>query len=94
MLLLLNMLYSVAAFALLLLLGQFLVRVLSFGRHEENAVYRFFRLLTSPVVRLTRAITPTRVSDTHVPVVAFLLLLWLCYLLGIEILPRMAGVRA
>ncbi|MFZ4760310.1 MAG: hypothetical protein ACOYLX_19265 [Burkholderiaceae bacterium] len=85
--------YAVAAFAMLLLVGQFLVRVMSFGRHEHNPVYRLFRFLTSPVVRLTRVITPARVIDAHVPVVAFLLLFWLCVLLGIEVIPKMAGVR-
>jgi len=85
--------YAVAAVAMLLLVGQFLVGVMSFGRHERNAVYRLFRFLTSPVVRLTRAITPARVVDGHVPVVAFLLLFWLCVLLGFEVIPSMAGVR-
>jgi hypothetical protein len=69
----LNAVYSLAAFAMLLLLGQMLVRVASFGRYESNPVYRLFRLLTSPVVRAARAITPARVADAHVPVVAFLL---------------------
>ena len=54
---LLNIVYALAAFAMLLLAGQFLVRLMSFGRHEENAVYRLFRLLTSPVVRIARIIT-------------------------------------
>jgi hypothetical protein len=89
---LLNALYSIAAFAMLLLAGQFVVRVLSFGRHEENAVYRLFRLLTSPVVRLTRSITPARVADVHVPVVAFFLLFWIC--LGLAVwLPKLAKVQ-
>lgn len=93
MILLVQYVYALAAFAMLLLAGQFLVRVMSFGRHEENAVYRLFRLLTSPVVRIVRAITPARVSDTHVPVVAFLLLFWLCALLGLEVIPRMVGAK-
>ncbi|MFN9774254.1 MAG: hypothetical protein ACK54X_16735 [Burkholderiales bacterium] len=88
----LNIVYALAAFAMLLLAGQFLVRLMSFGRHEENAVYRLFRLLTSPVVRIARMITPARVSDTHVPVVAFLLLFWICFALAVY-LPRLAGVR-
>lgn len=89
----LNAAYTLAAFAMLLLVGQFCVRLLSFGRHEDNAIYRLFRFLTSPVVRVTRAITPSKIRDMHVPVVAFLLLFWICFLLGVVILPRMAGVR-
>jgi uncharacterized protein YggT (Ycf19 family) len=88
----LNIVYSLAAVSLLLLLGQFLVRVLSFGRHEQNPVYRLFRFLTGPVVRMTRAITPAKVADEHVPVVAFLLLFWICAALAIY-LPRLAGVQ-
>jgi len=60
----------------LLLIGQLLVYVLSFGRHESNAVYRALRFLTSPVVGLVRRITPAKVADRHVPVVSFLLLFW------------------
>jgi hypothetical protein len=85
----LNVVYGLAAFAMLLLLGQFLVRLASFGRHESNPVYRLFRLLTLPMVRATRAITPARVADVHLPVVAFLLLFWLC--LGLAVwLPSLA----
>lgn len=82
---------AVILFAAMLLVGQLLVRVLSFGRHEDNAVYRFFRFLTSPVVKATRAITPARVADRHVPVVAFFLLFWLFFALAVAI-PKVAGV--
>lgn len=63
-------------FAAFLLIGQGLARVLSFGRHASNPVYRAFAFLTSPVVRAARAVTPSAVVDRHVPLVAFLLLLW------------------
>ena len=86
----LNVVYSLAAFAMLLLLGQMLVRMACLGRHESNPVYRLFRLLTSPVVRAARAITPARVADAHVPVVAFLLLFGLCLALAVW-LPTLAG---
>lgn len=88
---LLNIVYTLAAFVMLLLVGQLLVRVLSFGRHEENAVYRFLRFLVSPVTRVVRRITPSRVDDRHVPVVTFLLLFWVCVALAVY-LPRLAGV--
>ncbi|MGA0984652.1 MAG: hypothetical protein ACO3ST_08265 [Burkholderiaceae bacterium] len=66
-------------FAALILLGQGLVYLLSFGRHETNAVYRFFRLLSSPVVRSVRVITPKQVADRHLPMVGFFLLFWLWF---------------
>lgn len=68
---------GLAEFAALLLVGQGLVYALSFGKHEANAVYRMFRLLTSPIVRLARVVTPKKVSDKHVPFVALLLLFWI-----------------
>jgi len=68
---------GLAEFAGLLLLGQGLVYALSFGKHETNGVYRFFRLITSPVVRAARTVTPVRVADRHVPFVALMLLFWI-----------------
>lgn len=77
----LALLHELVKFAGLLLLGQLLVYALSFGRHENNPIYRLFRFLTSPVVRAVRRITPAKVADRHVPVVSFLLLFWLWVLL-------------
>ena len=67
---------GLAEFAGLLLIGQGLVYALSFGRHETNGVYRLFRLVTSPVVRVARVITPQKVADKHVPFVALILIFW------------------
>lgn len=68
--------HEIVKFVGLLFLAQALVRVLSFGRHEGNSVYRAIRFLTSPVVKATRLVTPRLVADEHVPVVAFLLMFW------------------
>lgn len=68
---------GLAEFAGLLLIGQGLVYALSFGKHEANAVYKMFRLITSPVVRVTRVITPKKVANHHVPFVALMLLFWI-----------------
>lgn len=61
----------------LLLLGQGLVFLMSFGRHEANPVYRLLRFLTSPVTRFVRRIAPRFVVDRHVPALAFILLFWI-----------------
>jgi hypothetical protein len=79
-------------YAALLLLGQGMVYLLSFGRHEGNAVYRFFRFLTSPVTRFVRHLTPLKVADRHVPVVSFFLLFWIYFALAVTI-PWVAGAR-
>jgi hypothetical protein len=68
---------ALVEFAGLLLLGQGLVFLLSFGKHESNPIYRFFRFLTGPVVRPVRFITPRFVLDQHVPAVALFLVFWL-----------------
>jgi hypothetical protein len=74
---LVTVLKGLVEFAILLLVGQGLVFLLSFGRHEGNAVYRMFRFLTSPVVRVGRLIAPRFVVDQHVPALALFLLLWI-----------------
>ena len=68
---------GLAEFAGLLIIGRGLVYVLSFGKHEVNGVYRLFRLITSPVIQAARFITPNKVSDRHVPLVALMLLFWI-----------------
>lgn len=61
-------------FAALLIVGQGLVYLLSFGKHEQNVIYRLMRLLTSPVVRIARWVSPRVVVDRHVPAVALFML--------------------
>lgn len=71
------LLKGLAEFAGLLLIGRGLVYVLSFGKHEANPIYRFFRFITVPVVWAVRKITPAQVADKHVPFVAFILVFWI-----------------
>ena len=59
------------------MLGQGLLYVLSGRRRNENFVYQLFALLTRPVMNATRFITPRIVKDGHIPLAAFMLLLWL-----------------
>lgn len=68
---------GLAEFAGLLLIGRGLVFVLSFGKHEANAIYRFFRFITSPITWVVRKITPSQVADRHVGFVAFILIFWI-----------------
>ncbi len=74
MLTLVVVLKGLVEFAALLIVGQGVVYLLSFGRHEQNFVYRFMRFLTSPVVRLARWLSPRLVVDRHVPAVALFML--------------------
>ena len=61
------------------MLGQGLLYVLAGQKREQNLVYKLFKIITSPVMKITRAITPRIVLDRHIWLVSVLLLvmLWL-----------------
>lgn len=61
------------------MIGQGILWVLAGSKRDQNLVYGIFRILTSPVMKATRWITPRVVLDQHVGLVAFflLLVLWL-----------------
>jgi uncharacterized protein YggT (Ycf19 family) len=63
--------------ALLALLGLGAVGLLAGARRHTNPVYQLFSVITKPVLRVVRFITPKPVMDKHLPVVAFFLLFWL-----------------
>jgi hypothetical protein len=79
---LLSLLRTLIELAGFLLFAQALVWFMSGPRRERNPIYRVCRYLTSPIVRITRAIVPARVADGHVPFIAFVLLFWIWALLG------------
>jgi uncharacterized protein YggT (Ycf19 family) len=66
---------SLIAVAALSLLGQFVVGIFNWGRRHDNFVYQLFGILTRPVVRVVRLVTPRVIVDGHVPAVALLVLL-------------------
>jgi hypothetical protein len=66
----------------LFLLGQGLLYLLAGARRESNMIYQLFQIVTRPVIRLVRLITPGIIVDRHIPVVAFFLLFWLWIVLA------------
>ena len=60
-------------------LGQGVLWVIAGSKRDQNLVYKLFKTLTSPVTRVTRAITPRIIIDAHIALVAFFLLMviWL-----------------
>ena len=56
-------------------LGQGVLWLLAGARRDQNHIYKLFKVLTSPVTRVTRAITPRIVLDQHIGMVSFFLLL-------------------
>ena len=82
-LLVLTMLRALVEVAGCFMLGQGLLYVLAGRKRDQNFVYQLFALLTRPVVRVTRAITPRFVRNEHIPLAAFMLLLWIWIGLGV-----------
>ena len=70
-----SILKLLAEIALLALVGQGVLGLLTGARRDQNLFYQLLQVLTRPVVRGARLITPRIVIDRHVPIVAFLLLL-------------------
>ena len=76
-LLIVSMLRALVEVAGCFMLGQGLLYVLAGRKRDDNFIYRFFALLTRPVMKVTRIITPRFVRDDHISIAAFMLLLWL-----------------
>jgi len=80
--LLVGALRAVVEVALLALLGQGVLALLAGAQRQNNIVYRVFLIVTTPVIRIVRFLTPKLVIDKHLPVVAFFILFWLWILLA------------
>jgi uncharacterized protein YggT (Ycf19 family) len=76
-LLLIGVLRALVEVAGVFLLGQGLLALLAGSRRHNNTVYKLFLIITNPVVKIVRKITPRVIIDQHLPVVAFFLLFWL-----------------
>lgn len=70
--------------AALALFGQLMVGMFNWRAREQNLVYRLFQLIGSPFVKLVRLITPKVVIDRHIPIGAFMLLVFAYFILGFE----------
>ena len=64
-----------AEIALLVLLGQGIVGLMSGAARDRNPFYRVFQVAGRPWVRVARFVSPKVVLDQHLPLVAFLILL-------------------
>jgi hypothetical protein len=73
-LLLVEILKMLAEIALLALAGQWILGLLAGRRREDNLFYQLFQIVTKPLVKGARLISPKVVLDQHLPLVAFLLL--------------------
>jgi hypothetical protein len=65
------------------LLGQGVLALLAGQRRHENLFYKILEVITRPVIRAVRFITPRLVMDAHIPFLAFFILFWLWVALAI-----------
>lgn len=77
LLLFLGALRALAEVALLALLAQGLLGMLTGPRRDANAVYQLFCVITRPAIVAARWLFMRRVIDRHLPLAAFFLLFWL-----------------
>ena len=86
----------IAEIALLALFGQWVLGLLAGAKRSQNLFYQILQIVGKPFVATARVITPKQIIDRHVPLVAFLLLLftWLaatvmririCLEIGVEL---------
>lgn len=73
----LGVLRALIEVAMLFLLGQGLLAVLAGSRRHDNMMYKLFVIVTGPVIKAMRFITPRQIIDKHVGFIAFAVLFWL-----------------
>jgi uncharacterized protein YggT (Ycf19 family) len=78
----LSVLRALVEVALLSLVAQGLLAFLAGSRRDTNPVYQLFRVVTRPVLRAMRAVTPKPILDRHLPIVSFFVLFWVWILLA------------
>lgn len=61
--------------ALIALIGQGALYLLAGAKRDSNIVYFILKTITSPVMKLARAITPKVIIDQHIGFVALFILL-------------------
>ncbi len=75
---------TIVLVAALALLGQLVVGAFNWRARQQNIVYRTFELIARPAVKLVRLVTPRVVLDQHIPIAAFMVLLFAYFWLGFE----------
>ena len=90
-LLLLVIIKALAELAFMFLLGRAALYILAGHRREGNIFYGVLRIVTDPVIRVARFLTPRVVVDAHIPFVAVLLVVWIWLAIVFWALPAMCA---
>jgi hypothetical protein len=90
-LLMLVILKALAELAFMFLLGRGALFVLAGRKRAGNLFYQVLCIVTDPVLRLARRLTPRMVMDAHIPFVAALLVAWIWLAIVFWALPTMCS---
>ena len=90
-LLLVVILKALAELAGMFLLGRGLLWVLAGRRRMDNVFYQVLAVVTDPLLRFTRRIAPRVVLDSHIPLLAFGLVLLVWVAIVFWALPQMCS---
>jgi hypothetical protein len=82
---------ALAELAGMFLLGRGLLWVLAGRKRMDNIFYQVLAIVTDPVIRAARWITPRLVMDSHIPLVAFALVAWIWLTIVFWVLPEMCA---
>lgn len=66
---------ALAEVALFAFVGQGILYLFAGAKRDTNFVYTTFKMLTSPVTKITRLIAPRFILDQHIAFLAFFLLM-------------------
>ena len=88
-LLLLVIIKALAELAFMFLLGRGVLYILAGQKREGNLFYQILRVVTDPVIRAARWVSPRFVLDAHIPFVAVALLAWIWIAVVFWALPAM-----
>jgi hypothetical protein len=82
---------ALAELAFMFLLGRGLLYILAGRKRQGNIFYQVFCILTDPLLKAARLVTPRVIVDTHIPVVALVLLSWIWLAAAFWALPAMCN---
>lgn len=82
---------ALAELAFMFLAGRGLLYVLAGSKRPGNIFYQLFCILTDPLLKAARWVTPRFVVDAHIPLVTLMLLLWIWLAAAFWALPAMCN---
>jgi hypothetical protein len=72
-----TILKALVEIAAMSLLAQGAIAILSGDARHGNFAYRLFQVITAPVIKAGRVLTPRFIGDRYLGLVSFLILFWL-----------------